>query len=265
MDESNSKSYGVIVNSFLELEGEFAEHYRDSLSGRAWHVGPVSLSHRIEDRDRRHWLNWLDSKERDAVIYVCFGSQANFSTSQLNELASGLLDSNHYFIWIVRKESPQLLLDSELSESNKGIVIRGWAPQLRILNHESIGGFVTHCGWNSVMEGVSTGKPMVTWPVFGDQAVNEKLVVDELKIGVRVGARIKDESEKEPPLIKSGDIVRAIKKVMGKDEEEVMRMRRKAKKLGEEARRAVEEGGSSWREMQRLVEDLMSLNKDLVT
>ena len=71
----------------------------------------------------------------------------------------------------------------------KGLIIRGWAPQFLILDHEPVGGFVTHCGWNSILEGVTAGVPMVTWPMSGEQFYNEKLVTQVLEIGIGVSAQ----------------------------------------------------------------------------
>lgn len=261
MDESEARSFGVLVNSFHGLEPEFAEHYKTSLGGRAWLVGPVSPC-AVNEHSSGH-LAWLESKKPGSVLYVCFGSQARFTASQLGELATGLMASKHHFIWVVRKDSPEIWLERENGLMNtQGLVIRGWAPQVQILSHGSVGGFLTHCGWNSVLEGVSAGKPMVTWPVFGDQPFNEKLIVDELKIGVRVGVEIGENEAEEVAarVVKGEDIATAVERVMA-DGEEAAAMRRRAKELGEEARAAVREGGSSWMDMNRLIKDLMSLNK----
>lgn len=262
VDESNSRSYGALVNSFYELETEFAEHFRKKIAKRAWHVGPVFLSNnnrKCAGAGGDECLNWLDSKKPGSVLYVCFGSQAELTASQLNELGSGLMSSRHHFIWVVRKDSPEIWLESGDSSENykKRLIIRGWAPQVRILNHESVGGFLTHCGWNSVLECVSAGKPMVTWPVFADQPFNETLVVNELKIGVGAGAA------GIGALVTSEAIADAVERVMGGGKE-AMEMRRRAEKLGEEARGAMKEGGSSWMDVNRFIEDLMSLNQDLL-
>jgi len=140
------------------------------------------------------------------------------------------------------------------NSSGKGLIIRGWAPQVLILDHEAVGGFVTHCGWNSALEGISAGLPMVTWPVFAEQFYNEKLITDVLKIGVGVG--VQQWVRLVGDRIKREAIEKAVKEIMVGERAEEMRSR--AKVFGEMASRAVEEGGSSYSDLGALIEELRS-------
>nr|GEX04156.1 UDP-glycosyltransferase 73C6-like [Tanacetum cinerariifolium] len=139
--------------------------------------------------------------------------------------------------------------------------IRDWAPQVLILSHPSVGGFLTHCGWNSVLESVSAGVPMITWPMFAEQFLNEKLVVQVLGVGVGVGAQVVvhwGEEEKFGVTVKSEDIKDSIEKVMDVGIEGNER-RKKAKVLGRVAKKAIEEGGSSHCNLTLLIQDLKEL------
>ncbi|XP_039158401.1 scopoletin glucosyltransferase-like [Eucalyptus grandis] len=137
----------------------------------------------------------------------------------------------------------------------KGLIIRGWAPQLLILDHESIGGFVTHCGWNSTLESISAGVPMVTWPMFADQFYNENLVVQVLGIGASIGSKSFAMFGEGADLVNRDDIDKVVRRVMAGEEAEVMR--RRAKVIREMARKAVAEGGSSDSDLTSLIEELM--------
>ena len=121
-----------------------------------------------------------------------------------------------------------------------------------LLGHEAVEGFVTHCGWNSTLEGVTTGVPMVTWPLSAEQFYNEKLVTRVLKVGVDVGVRqwIRVVGDS----IKRDAIENAVKRIMVGEETDGMRS--KAKVLGEMAKRAIEEGGSSYFDLNALIEEL---------
>ena len=134
----------------------------------------------------------------------------------------------------------------------KGLIVRGWAPQVMILDHEAVGGFVTHCGWNSMLEGVCAGKPMVTWPVGAEQFYNEKLVTQVLKIGVEVGAKKWERLVGD--FVKSKAVEKAVRRVMAGEEAEEMRGR--ARVLTDMARKAVEEGGSSDLDLNAFVAEL---------
>ncbi|KAM3693990.1 hypothetical protein ACJW31_07G026800 [Castanea mollissima] len=211
-------------------------------------IGPVSLCNQdAEDKaprgkeasiDFHECFEWLNSKKPDSVVYVCFRSMANFNDPQLKEIAIG-------------KE--EWLPDGfEKRVKGKGLIIRGWAPQMMILDHEAVGGFVTHCGWISTLEGVSAGLPMVTWPVSTEQFFNENFVTQILRIGVAVGAqqwaRFVGDS------IKSEAIEKTVYRIMvGAEAEEI---RSRARELGKKAKKAVEEGGSSYSDLSSLIEEL---------
>ncbi|WVZ09708.1 hypothetical protein V8G54_014238 [Vigna mungo] len=263
--ESEVASLGVIVNSFYELEQVYADYYEKLQGRRAWYIGPLSLCNQQQDKGKRgkeasvdegDILKWMDSKKANTVVYVCFGSIANFSESQLREIAKGLEDSGQDFIWVVRRSDKEWLPEGfERRTEGRGMIIWGWAPQLLILNHRAVGAFVTHCGWNSTLEAVSAGVPMVTWPVSAEQFYNEKLVTEILEIGVPVGvkkwARIVGDS------VGSEALEKALKRIMVGEEAETIRNR--AHKLSEMARTAVECNGSSSCYLTDLIQHLQSI------
>ncbi|CAL1410139.1 unnamed protein product [Linum trigynum] len=263
MKESESKSFGVIFNCFYELEPTYADYYRNQLGRRAWHIGPVSLGSsnrgsKNRGNDDQECLKWLDTKDPDSVIYICFGSMVNFGAAQLKEIAEGLESSGQHFIWVVRKNPGDPNEDwlpegFEERTAGRGLIIRGWAPQVRILEHEAIGGFLTHCGWNSTLEAVSAGVPLVAWPVQAEQFLNEKLVTEVAKIGASVGVK---EGAVYGGIVGREQIEKAVRRVMvGEEGEE---MRRRVKELAAMAAQAVEEGGSSYSDFDDLIGEIQS-------
>ncbi|KAK6282561.1 hypothetical protein POUND7_016386 [Theobroma cacao] len=134
----------------------------------------------------------------------------------------------------------------------KGLIIRGWAPQVLILDHEAIGGFVTHCGWNSTLESVCAGVPMVTWPVAAEQFYNEKLLTQILRIGIGVGAQ--KWARLVGDFVKREAIEKAVREIIVGDRADEMRSRAKA--LAESGRKAVEKGGSSDADLNALIQEL---------
>ncbi|ONH91691.1 hypothetical protein PRUPE_8G130400 [Prunus persica] len=259
--ESEERSYGIIVNSFYELEPDFADHYRNVFGRKAWHIGPIRGME--ASLDEHECLNWLNSKKPNSVVYICFGSQTNFADVELLEIALRLEASGQEFIWVVKKEKKEkdewLPEGFESRVEGKGLIIRGWGPQVLILEHQAIGAFVTHCGWNSILEGVSSGVPMITWPVSAEQFYNEKLVTDIHSTGVAVGSKqwASFVDVKKEASVKREAIEKAVTLVMVGDAAEEMRGR--ARTLGEMAKRAVEEGGSSFSDLTALIEELRSL------
>nr|WGJ64308.1 UGT157 [Lysionotus pauciflorus] len=266
--ESDRRSYGALVNSFYELEPEYSDYYRTVLGRRSWSIGPLFLCNSGNNEGKGHrgkksgvdagkWKSWLDSKEPGSVVYACFGSLASFTDAQLHELGIGLEASGQDFLWVLRKRDEDEIEDwmpegFEERTKDKGLIIRGWVPQLTILNHPAIGAFLTHCGWNSTLEGICAGVPLVTWPVFAEHFFNEKFVTDVLRTGASVGNKIWRTVGSEG--VESEAVATAVRQVMvGEDVEEI---RSRAKKLKELAIKAVGEGGSSYNNLSALIEEL---------
>ncbi|KAL6211819.1 hypothetical protein ACLB2K_017042 [Fragaria x ananassa] len=271
--ECEKRSYGAIFNTFYELEPDYADHYKKVYGMKTWHIGPVSLADKeAEDMaiaEPHRCLKWLDSKKPDSVVYVCFGSQTSFADCQLLEISAGLEASGQDFIWVVKKQKKEieewLPEGFEKRMQGKGLIIRDWAPQVLILQHKAVGAFLSHCGWNSILEAVSAGIPMITWPVSADNFFIEKLVTQILHVGVGLGVEkwvsFVDESLKSEASVKREAIEKAITRIMEGNEAENIRDRVKA--LKEMASRAVEEGGSSFTDLTALIEELRTLNRSL--
>ena len=278
--EAEAGAYGVLVNSYEELEPAYVQEYRKAKGEKIWCVGPVSLCNKESldkaqrgnkaSTDENQCLKWLDSWAPGSVIYACLGSLSRLTPPQLIELGLGLEASKTPFIWVIRggykrEEMEKWLLEDGFEErvKGRGFLIRGWAPQVLILSHPAIGGFLTHCGWNSTLEGISAGIPMITWPLFAEQFFNEKLIVQVLEIGVRVGAKVVihlGEEENFGVTVKRENVKEAIDMVMGEGEEKEKR-RERGRKLAEMANKAIEEGGSSYLNITLLLEDIMQQAK----
>ncbi|KAE8692509.1 UDP-glycosyltransferase 73C2 [Hibiscus syriacus] len=270
--EADRESYGVVINTFEELESAYVDEYRKVR--KAWCIGPVSLSHKDESDkaergnkasiNEKQCLQWLDSQETNSVIYACLGSISSVRCPELIELGLGLEASNKPFIWVLRGNETSDEVDTWIKEDGfedrtkgRGLVVKGWAPQVLILSHPAIGGFLTHCGWNSTIEGISAGVPLITFPLFADQFCNEKLVVQILKIGVSLGADIPTATylEKYGFKLKKEQVQNAIHQLMDEGDEAIER-RKRAKEFREKAVNAVEVGGSSYLNMTLLIQDI---------
>ncbi|KAH0464420.1 hypothetical protein IEQ34_007206 [Dendrobium chrysotoxum] len=268
--EVESKNYGPLMNSFYMLEPEYADHYHKAM-GRAWNVGPISQCNKeVTNKSTRggeyrafvnKCLKWIDKRPTGSVVYMCFGSGSLFSMEQLREIALGIEESRLPFVWVVRNECDDWIPKGYRERIKEvGMVIRGWALQLVILNHDAIGGFVTHCGWNSSLEGISAGLPMVTWPLYADQFYNEKHLIDILKVGIMVGSKVNTFNIEMRPIVEAKALETAVRRLMG-DGMEANKSRRGAKQLGEMAKRAVDKGGSSYEGIKNLINELIDQKK----
>ncbi|KAM7508995.1 hypothetical protein LguiA_019448 [Lonicera macranthoides] len=196
---------GILVNSFMELEkGAFNAFKESEISGPpVYPIGPLIQSGLSNDGDQFECLNWLDKQPSGSVLFVAFGSGGTLSHRQLKELAMGLEMSGQKFLWVVRapnddasngayfntqmqKDPLGFLSEGFLDRTRgQGLVVPNWAPQAQVLAHDSTGGFVTHCGWNSTLESIVHGVPLIAWPLYAEQKMTAVMLTDDLKVALR--------------------------------------------------------------------------------
>ncbi|KAL6973527.1 hypothetical protein U1Q18_027714 [Sarracenia purpurea var. burkii] len=261
---ANSLSWGVVFNSFTELERVYIDHMKKVVGhGRVWAVGPLLPPEDDEGGSTNRGgsssvtahevMTWLDGKDDDSVVYVCFGSRLALTGQQMEVLATALECSGVHFILCAgaTNEGRVAIPDGfEDRVGNKGLVVKGWVPQVAILRHRAVGAFVTHCGWNSVLEGLAAGVLMLTWPLGADQFTDAKLLVDQHGAAVRAC----EGGYKNVPDL--SELIRLLAESIGGRRPE----RTRARQLHESAWAAVK-GGSSTRDLEELVEQLDCLNK----
>ncbi|CAL1377150.1 unnamed protein product [Linum trigynum] len=200
---------------------------------------------------------WLDSKEQGSVVYVSFGSLITVSGEQIEEVAAALKTIGYPFLWVVRESEECKLPREFLSEtSQNGVVVR-WCSQLEVLAHRSTGCFLTHCGWNSTMEAMSLGVPMVGVPQVSDQTTNAKFITDVWKVGVRVKRRGQKVAA-EKSVVEREEIGAAVIEVM--EGEMGKSIRRNVEKWKGIARAAAADGGSSDKNIEEFVAELKVYN-----
>ncbi|MFS7926668.1 putative flavonol 3-O-glucosyltransferase [Helianthus anomalus] len=262
----------IIVNSFLEFETHAIESLTsDKRVPMVYPVGPVlnPVGGDNENSDS-DVIKWLDSQPRSSVVFLCFGSLGCFDEVQVKEIAYALERSGHHFLWSLRQPPspeqasrhsgdyedqgvvlPEGFLE-RIGESGKGKVI-GWAPQMAVLAHSAVGGFVTHCGWNSVLESMWFGVPMAAWPIYAEQQMNAFEMVVELGLGVEIKLDYKkDLYNPKNDIVTTEEIESGIRRLMDNDE-----MREKMKEMGKMSRLTVREGGSSYASVGLLIQDFI--------
>uniref|UniRef100_A0A0A9H5L5 Glycosyltransferase n=1 Tax=Arundo donax TaxID=35708 RepID=A0A0A9H5L5_ARUDO len=261
---------GILVNSFDWLESRALKALREGhcLPGRStpkiYCVGPLVDGGNTEANGERHaCLEWLDGQPKRGVVFLCFGSMGAFSAAQLKEMARGLERSGHRFLWVVRSprqeqsSSPEPDMESLLPDGflertkDRGLVMKNWAPQTEVVRHEAMGAFVTHCGWNSALEAIMAGVPMICWPLYAEQRLNKIHMVEEMKVGVAVEGY-------DDEVVKADEVEAKVRLVMESEEGEKLRERMATAK--EMVADAVKEGGSSDMELGQFLRDLRKMN-----
>ena len=208
-------------------------------------------------QDSNDYVTWLDSQAESSVVYVSFGSYFELPKRQMEEIARALLDCGRPFLWVIR-ENFQVKGKEEEEELScrKELELRGkivkWCSQVEVLSHASLGCFVSHCGWNSTMESLVCGVPVVAFPQWSDQKTNAKLIEEVWKTGVRVDHQVNEEG-----IVQAEGIRRCLDVVMGSaSEEKGNELRSNAKKWKILARDAAIEGGPSERNLKAFLDDV---------
>ncbi|XP_074587216.1 UDP-glycosyltransferase 13-like [Curcuma longa] len=255
-----------LINSFELLEAEAVKALREGacLPGRRmpkiYCIGPlITEGSRGKDETKAECMAWLDAQPRDSVVFLCFGSMGSFSVEQLKQIAVGLERSGQRFLWVVGipKDPPtatsELDLDVLLPEGflertkQRGMVAKSWAPQVEVLNHGSVGCFVSHCGWNSTLEAISAGVAIVAWPLYAEQRMNKVFLVEQMKLAV-----VMEGYDRE--MVEADEVEAKVRWVM--ESEGGRELRRRAAAAKEMAAEAWSERGSSRQAWLDLVKTL---------
>uniref|UniRef100_A0A5B7A4K9 Glycosyltransferase n=1 Tax=Davidia involucrata TaxID=16924 RepID=A0A5B7A4K9_DAVIN len=259
------RAQAVIKNTFDDLEGPILSQIRTHCPN-LFSIGPLHahLNAKLAEKNTssstssgsfweedRSCMTWLDSQPSKSVIYVSFGSITVVTRDQLLEFWHGLVNSGQRFLWVMRPDSVagkngESQIPAELLEGTKerGYMV-GWAPQLEVLAHPAVGGFLTHSGWNSTLESIVAGVPMICWPYFADQMINSRFVSEVWKLGLDM----KDSCDRVI-------IEKMVRDLMDLRKDE---FQQRANQMAKLAKRAVSEGGSSYCNLGRLIEYIKSM------
>ncbi|KAH9626682.1 hypothetical protein KSS87_021583 [Heliosperma pusillum] len=254
---------GIFINTFMDLEpGALHNLQNDNLDRPPiYPVGPIIQSGLGDGPDGSDILSWLDRQQPDSVLFVSFGSGGTLSYEQLIELAIGLEKSGQRFLWVVRSPSKSsfgsffsgksqddpfgFFPDGYMDRiANRGLLVPSWAPQIEVLSHKSTGGFLSHCGWNSTLESIVYGVPLIAWPLYAEQRMNAVM----LNEGVKVALRPK---ETEGDLVEAEEIAKVVRELM--EGEEGKRVHQRMKELSEYAKMARSEDGVSTKLLNQVV------------
>ncbi|KAK6266813.1 hypothetical protein QUC31_017650 [Theobroma cacao] len=254
---------GILMNTFDCFEPETLSAINNKRALRnlppILPIGPLE-TYELK-KDLGQYLPWLNSQPAESVVFVSFGSRTAMTKDQIKELRHGLEKSEYRFLWILKTKTvdkddtedlEDLLSCSFLERTkNKGMVLKEWVNQQDILAHPAVGGFVNHCGWNSVMEAAQRGIPMLAWPQHGDQRANAEVLE---KAGLGIWDRTWGWGGQR--LVKTDEIQKRISELMTD-----VKLKSRAKKVGEEARKATGNGGSSIKTIMEVIESLKQNNR----
>ncbi|KAI3828970.1 hypothetical protein L1987_03083 [Smallanthus sonchifolius] len=260
----------IMVNTFSEFETHALDSFcSDACLPSVYPVGPILCPVDGGENSDGDVIRWLDDQPCASVVFLCFGSLGCFDEVQVKEIAYALEQSKHRFLWALRQppspeqtsrntgdyEDPGVVLPEGFLERTGGTgKVIGWAPQVAVLAHRAVGGFVTHCGWNSVLESLWFGVPVAVWPVYAEQQMNAFEIVVELGLGVEIKLDYKKDlfDDQKSGVVTAKEIEIGIRRLMDDDE-----IRGKMKEMGKKSRATVREGGSSYDAVGRLIQDFI--------
>ncbi|XVE86133.1 hypothetical protein DITRI_Ditri18aG0011700 [Diplodiscus trichospermus] len=262
------QSDGIIVNTFEDLEPISIKAIADGLclddapTPPTFYIGPLIAPASNRKAENDYCLAWLEKQPSKSVVFLCFGSHGTFSQPQVREIAQGLERSGHRFLWVVKnpdhdkakqtEDNPDVDLDNLLPEGflertkGRGLVVKSFAPQVAVLNKDSIGGFVTHCGWNSILEAVVAGVPMISWPLYAEQHLNRNILVQDMRMAIPVEQREGD------GFVSGTEMEKRVRELMESDDGKELRER--SLKMREKALTAWGPSGSSTKALTKLIE-----------
>jgi UDP:flavonoid glycosyltransferase YjiC (YdhE family) len=258
--ERTAGASAVILNSLDELEGEAVEAMEALGLPKVYTLGPLPLLAHEEPPTARSAINlslwkeqgecleWLDGREPGSVVYVNFGSITVMTNAQMVEFAWGLAQSGKQFMWIVRRDlvkgDAAVLPEEFLAETAGRGLMASWCPQQEVLHHPAVGAFLTHSGWNSTVESMCGGVPVISWPFFADQQTNCRYQCEQWGVGMEIDSNVRRDAV-------AGLITEIMVGEKGKG------MRKRAVEWKECALKAAMPGGSSHRNFDELVRDVL--------
>ncbi|BBH03453.1 UDP-Glycosyltransferase superfamily protein, partial [Prunus dulcis] len=262
MCKKHRSAAGIMVNSFVDLEPGAFKAFKEQGQGLppVYPVGPVIKMGSVDGFEGNECMKWLDKQPNESVLFVSFGSGGTFSQEQMTELALGLELSGQRFIWVVKSPNETAKnanyfsvqgSEDPLGTKEVGLVVPSWAPQVQVLSHRATGGFLTHCGWNSTLESIVHGVPLIAWPLYAEQRTNRALLVDGLKVAVVVKCNDKG-------IVESQDIAKYVRGLIEGDEGKLLRNNMKGYK--EAAKLALSQEGSSTKSLAEVAQVWKSLN-----
>lgn len=250
VDSLNNSQY-LLTTSIYEFEEQAINCLKAKFPMQHYHIGPMIPYFNQTNGDNNgssYYFQWLDSQPKGSVLYISQGSFLSTSNDQSQEIIAGIKASNVRFLCVTRCDTTLLLNNNEV-----GLFVP-WCDQLKVLCHPSVGGFWTHCGWNSISEGIYAGVPMLTSPIFWDQLLNSKMIVDDLRIGWRV---VKHNHFKDKVLVTKEEITQVVRKFMDPENCERKELLSRAKELKDTFIKATTHGGSSAFHLDAFICDIL--------
>jgi hypothetical protein len=242
-----AKAQYLLFTSTYELESQAIDVLKAEFPFPVYSIGPTIPYFELgENNVSVDYIEWLDCQPKTSVVYISMGSVLSLPSAQMDELAAGLRDSGVRFLWVARGETARL----KEACGDMGFVVP-WCDQLRVLSHSSIAGFLTHCGWNSIQEGVFCGVPFLTFPIGNDQPPNSKLIVEDWETGWRLKQDLGVDK-----LVTREEIARLMQNFMNLESDPVKEMRRRASEVQQISLRAIAEKGSSETNINSFVTDI---------